>query len=374
MIAMNINRQKKQSGFTLVELLLTVTVMTVLLGGLASAVLLASHALPDPKNPMTAVTDGSGVLEQISSEIYCATNVTQRTPTSITFTVADRNADGNPEIISYRWSGIPGDPLMRKYNAFVETTAASAVFEFNVNYLIDKRSKTVSHDITTYTPEQLLAFFEGWDAIAGIRNEQLIDVDSWISQYFGVIPPDGATELVITRAKIKLRTTSLPSPTLTVGIHRSLLDGTFSPDQNSIGSEAIIPEAVLDLTQLWMEPTFTDVIINNPDRTDYCLVVKGYSADRVYSEFLNDSKAPADTTAFKWTNDAGISWFPPDRDIDKNDLLFYVYGAFGSTTKVTEPVDRYFLKSVGLALQLNDDPSSKVTTSVQIINVPEVLP
>lgn len=51
MIAMKINRRKKQSGFTLVELLLTVTVMTVLLGGLASAVLLASHALPDPKTP-----------------------------------------------------------------------------------------------------------------------------------------------------------------------------------------------------------------------------------------------------------------------------------------------------------------------------------
>jgi len=51
-----------------------------------------------------------------------------------------------------------------------------------------------------------------------------------------------------------------------------------------------------------------------------------------------------------------------------------VYGAFGSTTTIIEPADRYFLKSIELALQLNDDPPSKVTTSVQILNVPEIVP
>jgi len=374
MIIMKTNHQIQRSGFTLVELLLAVSVMTILLGGLASAVLLASHALPDPKNPMTAVTDGSNVLEQISSEIYSAINVTQRTPTSITFTVHDRNVDGNPEIIRYRWSGIPGDPLKRKYNGFIETTVASAVFDFNANYIIDKKTKTISHDITTYTPEQLLVSFENWGSIASFTSEQLIDVNAWISQYFEVIPPDGATELVITRAKVKLRANSLPSPMLTVGIHRSLLDGSFSPDQNSIGNEAIIPEGVLDMTPLWMEPTFTDMIINNPDRTDYCLVMKGITPEMVFSSYLNGLTAPANGMAMKWTDDAGTVWLPPNQDIDKKDLLFYVYGSFGSTTTVIEPVDQYFLKSVDLALQLNDDPQSRVTTSVQILNVPEIVP
>lgn len=358
----------------MVELLLAVSVMTILLGGMASAVLLASRALPDPRNPMTAVTDGSNVLEQISSEIYCAMNVTERTPTSITFIVTDRNGNGNPEIIRYRWSGIPGDPLLRKYNDFIETTAASAVFDFNVNYIIDKKTKTISHETTTYTPEQLLAFFEGWSGFTPDVLEQLVDSDSWISQYFEVVPPDGTTEIIMTSAKIKLRTNSLPSPTLTVGIHRSILDGTFSPDQNSIGSEAVIPEAVLDLTPLWIEATFSDVIINDPVRSDYCLVIKAYTPDMVFSEYLNHRKAPANGMAMKWTNDAGTSWSPPDRDIDKNDLLFYVYGSFGSTTTVVVPVNRYFLKSVNLAIQLIDDPTSKVTTSVQIMNVPEIVP
>ena len=366
--------QERRTGYTLVEMTITIAVMTVLLGGLTSAVMLASHALPDRNNQMIAVTDAAELVAQISSEIYSAVSVTNRKPNSFRFTVPDRNSDGNPELIRYQWSGTPGEPLTRKYNTSTETTVAPAVYDFNVNYHVDVITKTEDQEITTYSDEQLLAFFENWPELIPDVMQQPVDNDSWVSQYFEVTPPENTIELVITRAKIKLQSLLLPSSPIKVGIHRSMLDGSYAPEENPIGPDAVIPSGSLDINPLWIEATFANVVVSDPLRKDYCLVLAGVTSDVAMAEYLFHNSAPPNDTVMKWTGDGGLTWLPAAQDIDKNDLLFYVYGKFASTTTVPIPVDRYFLKSIDLSLQLNDDPLSSVSTSVQVINTPEVTP
>lgn len=361
-------------GVTLIELVLTMSISIVLFGGIASAILMASHALPNENDAFVAITNSALISEQISSELHSAITVTERTPTAITFTTADRNQDGNPETIRYYWSGVPGDPLTRQYNAFPAKIVTSAVFYFNLNYDIDISSKLVTHETIVYGPNQLLASFESWPAMAADVFEQVIKSTSWISQYFEIVAPPEATTLVITSAKIKILSYILPSSAITLGIHRSTLDGTYVPEINSIGSEAVIPQNVLDANPLWMTATFSDVIILDPQRTDYSLVMKGFTPDSVYAVYLFQRKAPPNGTIMKWTNDSGGIWSPTNKDINKQDLLFYVYGAFGTTSTVTDPVNRYFLKSVEWSLQLTEDPVTSVMTRVQILNTPEVSP
>lgn len=360
-------------GATLVELLLTMSISIVLFGGIASAIMLASHALPDENDAFIAITDSAAISEQISTELYSAITVTERSPTAITFTTADRNLDNNPESIRYYWSGVPGDPLTRQYNAFPAKVVTSSVFDFNLNYNIDISSKLVTHETIVYGPNQLLASFESWPAVADVF-EQVIKSTSWISQYFEIVAPPEATTLVITSAKIKILSYILPSSAITLGIHRSTLDGTYVPEINSIGSEAVIPQNVLDANPLWMTATFSDVIILDPQRTDYSLVMKGFTSDSVYAVYLFQRKAPPNGTIMKWTNDSGGIWSPANKDINKQDLLFYVYGAYGTTSTVTDPVNRYFLKSVDLSLQLTENPTTNVITSVQVLNTPEIVP
>lgn len=364
----------KRRGVTLVELLLTISITVVLFGGIASAVLLSSHALPKDDDAFVAITNGATISEQISSELFSAITVTERTPTAITFTTADRNQDNNPETIRYAWSGVPGDPLTRKYNSFPAKTVKTAVYDFNLNYNVDISSQVITHEATVYGTNQLLASFESWPATAADIFEQVINSTSWTGQYFETVTPPEATSLLITSVKVRMISYVIPSPAMTIGIHRSTLDGSFAPAATAIGSEIIIPNDVMDTIPTWTEAFFTDVIINDPQRTDYCLVLKGLSTSSVFAQYLFHRQAPENGTAMKWTTDSGTTWGPVDRDIDQQDLEFFVYGAFGTISTVTDSVDRYFLKSIELSLQLTNDPTTNVMTNVQILNTPEVTP
>ncbi len=131
---MNPVRPYHRRGFTLLELAASIAVMSVLMGGLASAILLASHAMPDREGPFAATVEGAELAGQIAGELYCARSFTERTSTSVEFAVADRDNDTNLETIRYYWSGTPGDPLTREYNGSGATPVVPAIYEFDLAY------------------------------------------------------------------------------------------------------------------------------------------------------------------------------------------------------------------------------------------------
>ena len=127
-------RSHLRRGFTLVEMVLSMAVMTVLLGGIASAMILASRAVPDLATPLKAMADGYHAADGLASELFAAQTITFRSATVVEFTVADRNADSTAETICYSWNGAAGGPLTRRYNNGTIDTVLENIYQFDLRY------------------------------------------------------------------------------------------------------------------------------------------------------------------------------------------------------------------------------------------------
>ena len=62
----------QRCGFTLAELVVSMTVAAILMTGIASAVFIAGHALPQRNTSTDAILDTSDVVKQMASELKCA--------------------------------------------------------------------------------------------------------------------------------------------------------------------------------------------------------------------------------------------------------------------------------------------------------------
>lgn len=104
-------------GFSLVEVMVAIAILTILLLSLGSVVALATKALPPATPPATDTTSTHESLRVLARDLELASTITIATATTLEFRVADRNSDGQPETIRYAWTGSPGDPLLRTYNS-----------------------------------------------------------------------------------------------------------------------------------------------------------------------------------------------------------------------------------------------------------------
>ena len=128
-------RPSRRRGFTLVEVMVSMGVVAVILGAIASLMRLATAQFSATTNGASNLTKATSTLQQITTEVAVAKTVTERTATAITFTVPDRNADGQDETIRYSWTGTAGGALTRTYNG-ASTTVADNVYYFNATYFL----------------------------------------------------------------------------------------------------------------------------------------------------------------------------------------------------------------------------------------------
>ncbi|MEP0846589.1 MAG: hypothetical protein HRF50_07175 [Phycisphaerae bacterium] len=99
-------------AMTLAEVLISLSVVSLLFGTMMSAILVASRAAAQTAGQ----ADVSGVpaaLARLSDELSGATSITSIADRGITFVVPDRTGDGAPDTIQYAWSGTTGAPLVR---------------------------------------------------------------------------------------------------------------------------------------------------------------------------------------------------------------------------------------------------------------------
>jgi hypothetical protein len=73
-----------------------------------------------------------------------------------------------------------------------------------------------------------------------------------------------------------------------------------------------------------------------------------------------------------YTTSAGSVWSPSASQQTRYDVPFYVYGTYTTSTPVETSVDRHFIRSVGVGLQVSDEGSARIDTSAEILNAPEV--
>lgn len=122
-------------AFTLIELVVSMSILTILVSGMASAVFIASYALPGEQDLAVPQEAAGNAAERIKSELMVATSFNAASANAVDFMVPDRGhgAPGS-EWVRFNWSGSAGDPLTVSYNGSPAITLCSDVHNFVISY------------------------------------------------------------------------------------------------------------------------------------------------------------------------------------------------------------------------------------------------
>lgn len=356
-----------RSGHTLMELVVGVTVSGVLMAGLTSTLYVASRAV-NVSGPPRAVLDGSRAASDVLGELQYAVTFTERSASAVEFTVADRDGDEAAETIRYAWSGTAGDPLTRQYNGGAAVPVVEDVQQFDLSYVVQTTTETVTEEAGADSGETLLASFEGW---AGIYADEAWKLTT-CSEYLVVNIPNDATQLTISRVELQTKQVIGGWGDKGVSIHYPASSGGPEPELSSrIGTEAMKSNAELPIGGDWTEFAFSDVVIDNPTN-EYCIVVCNTFVLAGSTLFYSDGDAPSDTPVGLWSIDGGTMWDPSGSERDDNDMPFRIYGSY--TTGGAEAVEqtRYFITRVNSKLRVGSASETRIDGGVRILNAPEV--
>ena len=350
-------RTAQRAAFTLLELVMSLAVTTILLGGLTSAMLLATQAMPDDRRPAEATVAASETANRIVFELAYALSFPERSANVIAFTVADRNNDADPESIRHAWSGTPGDPLTYEYNGSAAVNLLASVREFNLTYDVEVVTEQNPGPTSVSAEQELMGYFSTKD----LAEAHVHYNDRWWSQYFKPTLPADAITWTVTRVRFQAKQDNEAVLTR-VGLRRPLPDHTPT---NNIVDETILWPASLSSEYQWVNLSFSKATDLAP-RKGLCLT------------FTNDAFRPArlryqnknvtlDNAAF---SQGSPEWGTPD---SSKALLFNIYG---TVSTLGDPITttRYFLNRVDVSIDLQADDAARVDAACTILNAPEVSP
>lgn len=356
---------------TLIETAASIAVASVLFTGIGSAIVIASRSIPAEGDPVVSVVIAAGVVEQMASELSCLQSVVARSAATVEFTVADRNGDDAAETIRYAWSGTSGDPLTRQYNAGSIVELIDGVYGFNLGYDLATITETAVIPEKDY-PNQ-------WVVQVGIDpvNPELgfvISTDTWCGEYFvpnpnaypnSSITPGETDSWKISYVYIRFKKLGSPGGTTTVQLRGADADGL--PTAELIQQWQLVEKDISG--QIWDEKGFA--VTNGswlPPSQGLCVIVKPASGTDTSQVLYQQTVVPNGNAAFFASTDGGTTWVrKPGFSMTRFRIYATLKTAGGSTS-----TSRYFLERTNIALQETPDPMSAVSSSVAILNTPEV--
>ena len=93
------HRTRNNAGFSLMELVVSLAIVSVIFLAVTSLMLLARQQLAVAAAQGDSVSRSGSLTRQICAELALATSITEQTTTSIAFTVPDRSGDDVAETI-----------------------------------------------------------------------------------------------------------------------------------------------------------------------------------------------------------------------------------------------------------------------------------
>lgn len=346
-------------GATLVELVVSMAAATILMGGLASAVVLATRALPENRGVLENVTAASQVGQQVAADVSGAIAVVARSARVIEFQVPDRNGDATPETIRYAWSGTAGDPLFRQYNGNSAVAVLDNVGLFQLDY--ETVSVTTTGDATeNESGETELRSYNASSSLSDYK----IKSDKWVGEYFRPILPDNATSWAITRVVLMAAREGAALGSARVELYGARTE--MRPD-NDVHASATLIEATLSNSYTWHSATFSPAPTFAPDAR-VCVIIRHlFDADACKLRYRGGG-ATTPNQALLTTSNCGVSWTV---ETDKS-LLYYVYGTV-TTPGPPEVIVTQYLTRARVTLRVGTDDTTRVETSAPVFNAP-VLP
>jgi prepilin-type N-terminal cleavage/methylation domain-containing protein len=145
-----------EAGMTLVELLVTLVILVIVIGGLATLFVSSIHSETDQTNRVQAQQDARVALDQLRREIHCASAVTSVSSTALTVTLPSycSSAPSGGGSVSWCVSGAAAPYTLKRYVAsscsganvrtWANSLSSNAVFSYNRTILVSAPTLTVA--------------------------------------------------------------------------------------------------------------------------------------------------------------------------------------------------------------------------------------
>ncbi len=333
-------------GFTLLEMLITLSSMALILLAAQSAVLVAARAIPDGRSGASAVLLGSRAFDMLSADLSYANNIVSNSANDLSFKVAARDITGAPTIRYY----LSGTKLMRQYNGGTAVSILDNVQEFQLVY--DKRRITLP---TTYT-EGAEVVLSSVDVSNGL-SDLVIDSTHSSGEYFMPTLPANATSYRVTKVRLYAKQGVAGGQT---SVQLRNASGSL-PTGPVLGSQTL-SGASLTSTPSWQ--TFTYSGMPQTPAGSGMAVIAQFSSSTPSVNLQQASNTFSYASMFSST-DNGATWSTTS---GKN-FNYYVYG----TVSVPDPIAyQYFLTGVRTTLRVGSDPAGRINAAVRVFNEPTV--
>lgn len=239
-------------AFTMMEMVISTAITMILALAVGSVVMLSARVMPRAKaNTIARVEEASArVLEQIAFDVSQAIAITNLSKTAMILELPDRDNDGSPEEVAYKWDGTPGSPVSRAINGadpvvLVENASAFALVPETFT-----RSTTVEGTAVS-SGEILLASYTGAAA-----TQEPVQSNNWPALTFPITLPDGATAYSISRIDLYVSRIGLLIGADHLELRNAWPDG--SPSTTTLAT-VTLPGGLLALAAGWQSytPTYT---------------------------------------------------------------------------------------------------------------------
>lgn len=330
---MTLNRTTRRA-YTLVEMVVSLGILSLVLGSLASITVLMTRALPSSSDPATSVMSAERLAALFASDVETATSFSLVGETQVNFTVPDRDDDGVEEKVSYAWAG-GGGAVSRTLNNGTSETLIGSVADLEFWY--DGISGSGGGVRELHSGSAL-------ETSGSLGDSQL-----WYALRIDPSLPDG-TAWSLTGVDIMLKKSSGATGDVVVAARAdksgSVAAGDLDRQEVSVGSIGTSWGAVF--VGLSAGPFAAD---------DACWIVVGGS-DGSGSKELGGALGKG-STAVMYSSDGGDSWGAVEADI--------CIDAYGTTDTNSGRVERVVLTIVPLV-----GADATIRTAVEVLNKPEL--
>lgn len=341
-------------AYSLIELMVSLAIVSILVTSIGSLIILASKAIPRDDGVFAASLGGAILTEELIDDAAFAIAFDEISKTAIEFTLPDRTGDGDEEVVRYAWSGTSGHPLTRSINGsspvvvlpdvrsleFSATTRSGSVF-------LGSNQTASSQDIQEYDAALPLTW-------------QVTDTN-WCGLYCPPPQTSGATGWRITQVRLKLLRSGGGAGGGEIQLRKPRANGTPG---TTVYATTTFREDDFGSTATWGTFNLDSGVV--PANQGICIVIRGTKGSNASGVgYFSSLGIPTGTIGLASTS-SGASWSTYGSTSPLHDVDGVVY--------LTEEglVARDYVESLTIRLRAGAAQTA-VEKTIRHLNRPEIL-
>ena len=353
-------RTMTRAGYTLIETVLSLVMLSIIMASVGSAVLFASRAVPDGDSPAAVLLSDTSILTRITEDLAQAEYVIERTSTAVTVVVPDRDGDGLPDRIRYAWTNKAGDPLTYQFNSETAVSLVESVESFSLDYDLESATTQVEG---AESEGELHAAYSYTSATQS--RDQTISADKTIGQIITPTGPGSETKVQIDKVRISARVRGGDSGETEIEIQTA--DSSGLPTGTVLASDTMKESDLLSSGYSWFEAEFSDPPVINVGES-VCVVLRWVSdSNSAMIEFDRRGAGTDENFCMLETIEAGATW----QQITDQSMLIEV-DVTPITTATDFVVSREHVAAITATIQ-RDSSTYEIQRRTQMFQAPPVV-